>query len=390
MVAYTLLFHRIWSLNVNSAFYPNRPPCDPANPMPRYQQVRDWLETQIRSGSLSKGDKLPAERDWAPALGVSQMTLNHAIQALVREGFIVREVGRGTFIADLEKTVVPAHIGLVLHWRKDSDGGHYGASMLHGIYHVAASRPAKFSFAWGSEGSDPPPEYYVDLAAEMGVDGLLLVMPPARALPQILTLQETGLPFVVVGASWESYAIPSVDFDNGTGADLAVRHLLELGHRQIGIVNGAMYLRTSMVRTARFHRVLEEAGIAASSDFEVTASSFQMDAPAARQLKELLTSGEGPTAWFAAGYYLSMQTVEMVQSLGLSIPTDVSVVGFGDPYTAAYMNPPLTTVRHPIEALGELATSRLLDDVGRGAVSSVTDMLPVEFVIRESTAPPRK
>ncbi|HEY3413014.1 MAG TPA: GntR family transcriptional regulator [Armatimonadota bacterium] len=375
---------------MNSAFYPKRPPCDPANPMPRYQQLRDWLETQIRSGALSKGDKLPAEREWAPALGVSQMTLNHAIQGLVRDGFIIREVGRGTFIADLEKPVVPAHIGLVLHWRKDSDGGHYGASMLHGIYNLAATRPAKFSFAWGAEGADPPPEYYVDLAAEMGVDGLLLVMPPAYALPQILTLQETGLPFIVAGASWESYAIASVDFDNGTGAELAARHLLELGHRRIGIVNGATYLRSSMVRTARFQRVLEEAGIPASSSYEVTSSSFQMDAGATRRLKELSMSGDGPTAWFAAGYYLSMQTVEMMQSLGLHIPTDVSVVGFGDPYTAAYMNPPLTTVRHPIEALGELATTRLLDDVARGAQSSETDMLPVEFVIRESTAPPRK
>lgn len=357
--------------------------------MPRYLQVRDWLETQIRDGALQKGDKLPAEREWAPSLGVSQMTLNHAIQALVKDGIIVREVGRGTFVADLEKAPVAAHIGLVLHWRKDSDGGHYGASIVHGIYSVAANRPAKFSFAWGSDDGHPPADYYVDLAAEMGVDGLLLVIPPSRALPQILTLQESDIPFIVVGASWETYQVPSVDFDNAGGTEIAVRHLLELGHKRIGIVNGATYLRSSQARTARFYRVLEEAGLPCDPSFEVTSSSFQMDAGAAGRLKDILTSGVGPTAWFAAGYYLSMQTVEMVQSLGLHIPTDASVVGFGDPFTAAYMNPPLTTVRHPIEALGELATMRLLDDVIRGVASRDTDMLPVDFVLRKSTAPPK-
>jgi DNA-binding LacI/PurR family transcriptional regulator len=374
---------------MNSAFYPSHPPYNPANPVPRYLQVREWLEAQIRSGALQKGDKLPAERDWAPSLGISQMTLNHAIQALVKDGIIVREVGRGTYIADIEKARAAAHIGLVLHWQKDSDGGHYGASMVHGIYNVAANRPANFSFAWGADDGESPAEYYVDLAREMGVDGLLLVIPPARALPQILTLQEEGIPFIVVGASWDAYQIPSVDFDNATGAEIAARHLIDLGHKNIGIVNGATYLRSSFVRTAHFLRVLEEAGLPCDPAHVVTCESFQMDAGAARRLKDILTSGGGPTAWFAAGYYLSMQTVEMVQSLGLRIPTDVSVVGFGDLFNAAFMNPPLTTVRHPIEALGELATTRLLDDVIRGVASRDTDLLPVELVLRESTAPPQ-
>jgi DNA-binding LacI/PurR family transcriptional regulator len=357
--------------------------------MPRYLQVRAWLEAQIRAGGLQKGDKLPAEKEWAPALGVSQMTLNHAIQGLVKDGFIIREVGRGTFVADPEEATTPAHIGLVLHWSKDSDGGHYGASMLHDIYQGAASDPARFAFAWGSFDADPPLEYYVYLAAEMAVDGLMLVIPPARALPQILKLQESGIPFIVVGASWDGFSLPAVDFDNATGAELATRHLLALGHRRIGLVNGATYLRSSITRTARFHSVMKDEGFECEPRCEVTSPSFQMDDAAAQRLKELLTSADGPTALFAAGYYLSMQTVEVVQSLGLHIPTDVSVVGFGDPYTAAYMNPPLTTVTHPIEAIGKLATTRLLEDVSRGVASRDTDILPVEFVLRSSTAPPR-
>jgi DNA-binding LacI/PurR family transcriptional regulator len=355
--------------------------------MPRYLQVRDWLAERIESGAVAKGTKLPAEKDWAPALGISQMTLNHAIQALVKDGLIVREVGRGTFVADSERTVTPTHIGLVLHWRKDSDGGHYGTHMLQGIYQTAANRPVRLSFVWGSHFDDEPADHYVRLAAEMNADGLLLVIPPAHALINVLTLQEAGIPFVVVGASWDSYQLPCVDFDNAAGTEQAVRHLMALGHERIGLINGAMYLRSSLIRTRTFHHVLEENGLAFDPAWEVTSPSFTMDAHAAQNLKALLHSSQAPTAYFAAGYYLSMQTTEMVQSLGWKIPEDISVVGFGDPFTAAYLSPPLTTVRHPIETLGELAATRLLDDVANSRLSSDTDLLPVEFVERRSTAP---
>lgn len=369
-----------------SGQFADRPVLDVNSPMPRYLQVRDWLIERIRTGDLIPGDKLPAEKDWAPELGVSQMTLNHAIQALVRDGLIVREVGRGTFVST-GRSPQPAHIGLVLHWQKDSDGGHYGTEMLQGIYHTAANRPVRFSFAWGARVGDEPSEYYAQLASSMHAAGLILVIPPANALPHILALQETGLPFVLVGASWGSYDLPSVDFDNAKGIEMATRHLLEMGHRRIGLVNGAMYLRSSQTRTSTFHRVLAEAGVDFDPAWEITSSSFTMDAPAAKRLLHLLKTEVPPTAFVAAGYYLSLQTVEMVQSLGRRIPQDVSVVGFGDPLSARYLSPPLTTIRHPIEALGELAATRLLEDAARGSASRGADLLPVEFVLRDSTAP---
>ena len=370
----------------DAIIFPKRSPIDLTSALPRYAQVRQWLAEQIRSGALPLGTKLPAEKDWAPSLGVSQMTLNHAIQALVKDGLIVREVGRGTFVAEENVATSPAHIGLVLHWRQESDGGHYGTHMLQGIYHVAANRPVRFAFSWGPDVDAEPTDYYLRLAAEMQADGLLLVIPPAHALPNILALEEAGLPFMVAGASWDTYEIPCVDFDNAAGTEQAVRHLLDLGHRRIGLINGALYLRSSLSRTNTFHRILDDAGVAFNPAWEITSSSFQIDATAAERLRTVIRGENAPTAFYAAGHYLSMQAVEMLQSLGRRIPEDVSVVGFGDPYTAAYLNPPLTTVRHPIEELGELAAARLLDDVSHGQASRAAEILPVEFVIRRSTA----
>lgn len=371
------------------AFVPKTPPYSRDNPIPRYIQVRDWLAAEIRSGRLAAGEKLPAEKDWAPHLGVSQMTLNRAIQALVGDGLIRREVGRGTFVANGNAAPRVARIGVVLHWRQDSDGGHYGSEMLNGIHHAAAGQPARFSFIWAAPESERTAAHYVDLAATTDVDGLLLVIPPASALPRIERLRESGTPFVIVGASFPGHDAPCTDFDNATGTELAVRHLLALGHRSIGLVSGAMYLRNSQVRVETFHHVLARAGVAFDPAWDAVSSTFRMDGPATQRLEHALRAPDGPTAWFAAGYHLSMQTVEVVRRVGRRIPDEISVIGFGDPFTAAYMHPPLTTIRHPIEALGELAASRLLDAVREGKPSPASEILPVELVVRGSTAPPR-
>ncbi len=370
-------------------FIPDRPPFDPGNPVPLYLQVRDWLAAEIRAGRLPQGVKLPAEKDWAPVLGVSQMTLNRAIQALVGERLIVREVGRGTFVASGEAVPCNAHIGVVLHWRRESDGGHYGSQMLNGIYSVAAGQSARYSFTWGVPEGEIRPDHYTSIARDMGVDGLLLVIPPAAALAPIHALQETGTPFTVVGASWPGHGVPCIDFDNALGTEMAARHLLSLGHRRIGLVSGAMYLRSSQVRAEAFHRVLAGQGVTFDPAWEVASSTFQMDTPAARQLERALRAPDGPTAWFAAGYYLSMQAVEIILRVKRRIPDDVSVMGFGDPFAAACMHPPLTTIRHPVEALGELAAARLLTAVCEGSSSPLSEILPVELVVRGSTAPPR-
>lgn len=384
---------------MHSAFVPDKPPCDRNSPIPRYLQVRDWLTAEIASGRMARGTKLPAERDWAPLLGVSQMTLNRAIQEVVREGLIVREVGRGTFVAGVESRrdgpgngraqTQTAHIGVVLHWHKDSDGGHYGSQMLSGIYNVAAERPARLSFAWGDPEGATAPSRYVSVAREMGVDGLLLVIPPSRAMPQIQSLQDSRIPFYVVGASWPDQGTPCIDFDNASGTEMAMRHLLAQGHRRVGLVRGAMHLRGSQVRVETFHHVLTEQGIAFDPAWDVVSSSFQMDGAAARRLEQVLQAPDAPTAWFAAGYHLSMQAVEVMRRLKRRIPDELAVIGFGDPFTAAYMHPPLTTVWHPVEELGELAATRLLDAIREGNPSPTSEILPVELVVRGSTAPPR-
>lgn len=373
---------------LDSAIFPERPPVETGNPLPRYAQVRNWLSRQIRSGAIASGAKLPAEKDWAPSLGVSQMTLNNAIQALVKEGLIVREVGRGTFVRSGEKVPAPGHIGLILHWQQESDGGHYGTHILQGIYHVAANRPARFGFAWGSDVGTEGTEYYVRVADAMQANGLLLVMPPAHALPHILALGEAGIPFVVAGASWKAHAVPSVDIDNAGGARMAVEHLAGLGHSRIGLINGALYLRSSHARTAAFRRALRGRNLPVEPAWEITSRGFQMDADAADRLRRLIRSRHAPTAFFAAGYYLSMQAVELLQSLGKHVPDDFSVVGFGDSFPAAYLNTPLTTIRHPIEELGARAAERLLDDIANRRVRRDTELLPVELVERRSAAPP--
>ncbi|MFA0762930.1 MAG: hypothetical protein XFASWVDF_000649 [Candidatus Fervidibacter sp.] len=96
-----------------------------------------------------------------------------------------------------------------------------------------------------------------------------------------------------------------------------------------------------------------------------------------------------PTAIFAAAYEMALVTLKALQRQGIAVPEQVSLVSFDDPTSAAFLDPPLTTVRQPLEALGQRAVQKLYDALKKGVMPEGTELLPPELIVRDSTAPPR-
>jgi LacI family transcriptional regulator len=173
-----------------------------------------------------------------------------------------------------------------------------------------------------------------------------------------------------------------VQSENLAGAITATEYLLGLGHRRIGFLAGRPDLESARLREQGYRDAVATAGIAVDPDLvRVGDYSLESSIEPARQLLEL---EDPPTAIFAANDLSAIQTMNVARSLGLSVPEDVSVIGFDNIPESALTETPLTTIDQSIRAMGEEAVRMLVD-----LLDGVTDRpmevtLPTKLVVRQS------
>lgn len=177
---------------------------------------------------------------------------------------------------------------------------------------------------------------------------------------------------------------PFLSPDNHGGAEAMTRHLLELGHRTVGFIEGPPGFPPSVERVEGYRAALDGAGIA--FDEALVAPGHFTEDGGARAAAELLARRPGLTALFAANDLMALGALRELRGRGLDVPGDVSLAGFDDIRAAAYLHPSLTTVRVPMYELGRegfFLALRMLTGERPG-----TRRLPVDVEVRESTSPP--
>ncbi|MBZ9960007.1 substrate-binding domain-containing protein [Mesorhizobium sp. B2-2-4] len=212
--------------------------------------------------------------------------------------------------------------------------------------------------------------------------------------------RERKLPFVALDLDSEDGSVAAIGVDNIAGASLAARHLTELGHRRFAVLalpfadgrtgiispeelRAAAYAGTRDRLTGYF-RELSRVGIDTS---KVPVYETANDAATTKAgLETIFASGEPPTAILAMSDRMALATLEWLSARGLNVPDDVSVIGFDGVPEAALSEPPLTTVAQPIAEMGRLAVKAILENDGKVS----RQLLPVELIVRASSAPPRR
>ena len=211
------------------------------------------------------------------------------------------------------------------------------------------------------------------------IDGVIMVTPTVVNV-------SAEVPIVAIDPYTGPADLPTVESDSFHGAQLATRYLIELGHTRIGFIAGRPDLRSAELRDAGYRRSLHEARIPFDPRL-VGIGRYQQDA--ARELAhELLTQADRPTAIFASNDLSAIAVMAVAAQLGISVPDELSVIGFDDIPEAARHSPPLSTVRQPMQRLGEVA-ARLLFALMSGETPPQTHLqLPTRLVARATTAPP--
>ncbi len=181
--------------------------------------------------------------------------------------------------------------------------------------------------------------------------------------------------------------LPSIGFDNERAGRLAAQHLVALGHSRIGVISGAVHSNDrARLRLAGIRRVLGEAGCALS-ETRVVEQPFTLSGGRAG-LAHLLSAAARPTAVICGNDLLAAGAVFEAQSRGIAIPSDLSVMGIDNLEIASQINPPLTTVHLPTAELGQRAADLLLGAAAAGERLPRSIELPIELVVRASTARP--
>lgn len=193
-----------------------------------------------------------------------------------------------------------------------------------------------------------------------------------RGFPHVLALRSAGPSAAAVG-------------DDRLGGYLATRHLIDLGHRSIGLVAGPAYASSALGRRAGYEDALREAGLPVRPEL-IFSSSFGMES-GEEAGRTLLGRPDRPTAVFAVNDNTAVGLLSSVQRAGLRVPEDLSVVGYNDIPLAARLPVPLTTVRVPFREIAEAAIDLLLDVQAGGAPETRT--FTPTLIPRASAAPVR-
>src|SRR5580692_496290 len=197
-------------------------------------------------------------------------------------------------------------------------------------------------------------------------------------------LRSRGIPVVLINAAVDGLDLPCVSTDDATAAGQAFTHLASLGHQRIGLVAGPQDHMPSRRKLAAFAEHTRR-GRQAFAGEPVEHALFSLEGGQAATTRLLR---HGVTGVICASDVLALGAIRAVRRAGLSVPGDVSVVGYDD---SAFMNctdPPLTTVRQPIESMGKAAVALLVNQIENTAVYPEELLFEPELVVRGSTGRP--
>lgn len=258
----------------------------------------------------------------------------------------------------------------------------YFANLLSGIERV--SRSAGFDLLiYSLDRTDERDRIFHQKLLRERVDALLVCAMPPNG-DEVEFLQQLKIPVCLIGAEVEGCA--SVRIDDIGGAKAATGHLINMGHRRIGLIAESplqpMSFTAPRDRRAGFLAAHQDAGIEFNYALEAF-GSFTSES-GERAMDELLAKPTPPTAVFCESDEMAFGAISAIQRHGLRVPHDISIVGFDDHDLAKYLN--LTTVAQPVQVMGETATWVILDQVKNATNEPKAVVMPTQLIVRGSTS----
>ena len=347
-------------------------------PTKKYREVEQILRQEIAAGKWADDGCLPAAQELAKRFGVANMTVRQAVTSLVEEGLLVRVQGKGTFIVEqlgapeAPSTRFPMALLVPPEWKWVDQ--YYFGELLDGFQQVMAAgghRAARFDY------DDVETPGVLDPGAAVAC--IILEEPHLELVER---LRDRGYRVLAVNHYTGRRSIPCVRVNDSQAVEEAVDHLVAKGHERIGFLRGVAANIDATDRLRGFRAAVRRHNLRVTpemGDDFIESSGYEA-------AQRLLSSPNPPTAIVCASDLSAIGAIRAVRDRGLSVPHDLSVIGYGNFSVADYVIPRLTTIRQPRMELGSTAAEMLIRLANDEVVDDV--LLSAELMVRESTTRP--
>jgi len=352
-------------------------------------QVETFIRDKIGAGEWGLGAKIPSERELSERLDVSRTTVRNAVQALTGLGFFERRIGQGTFVRSLppsasaESRPTRGTLGYVIckerSLRKPLASEAFYFDVFAGIEEETVKSGRHLLFTYLDDQNAEELEAFGSFLDK--VDGL--VMEEVRNPSLLQNLLAWGVPAVLMAPTAVDPRLDLVTMDLASGARKAVGHLLGLGHRKIGIINGPLRFESARVRFGGWREALQASGIEPESRLVDGDRGWTAEA-GFQSMEQLAARCPDLSAVFCANDLLAIGALSALARRGTKVPDQISVVGFDDTELARHSAPPLTSMKIHSRSMAHAAVRRVLERLETPGLPPVVMEFPIDLVTRES------
>ena len=348
---------------------------------PKYMMVAQLVKSQIQEGILKYGDKIDSENELSRRFNLSRQTIRQGIGMLEQEKFVLRVQGSGTYVSYkprmLEETM---NIGIISTYLDQ----YIFPSIIKGIENILTPKGYSMQIALTHNRFENEARALKSMI-DKGVDGFI-IEPTKSALPnpnmQIYRhICKNNLPVIFFNAFYPNTPYPYVSIDDKKAGEIATNFLLDNGHRNIlGIfkfddIQGHL-------RYSGFQNALNEHQILEGLDNVMWFATGEMD-NFCKDNAVFLENIKKNTAILCYNDELAFNIITYLQTIGIKVPDDISIMGIDNSNVASLCNIPLSTVTHPGEKLGECAAQNLMSLIKDPEINANKIFVP-ELVVRKS------
>ncbi|MBA9087607.1 GntR family transcriptional regulator of arabinose operon [Fontibacillus solani] len=353
--------------------------------LPKYLQLKNELLSWLESGKLSPGKQFPSENEIAEQFSLSRQTVRQTFGELEKDGWLERIQGKGTFARNPQRWEGEQvkTIGIITTYISDYIFPH----IVRGAEAELRSRGYRLLLSSTDNNKDKEKES-LQLMMSQPLSGLIIEpTKSAEGNPNLgfyLELQEKGIPYLMINEKYRELECTCLKVDDELGGYKAAAHLFENGHQSI-----AGFFKTDDMqgvnRLKGFLAAHRDHGIAVASNRVITYTTEQKSELPYREAVKLLSSKQEdrPTGFICYNDQLAIVLMEAAIQCGMSIPEDLSIVGFDDSNLAVALGTKLTTLTHPKTLMGEMAAGQLIGMIEEGNLYEDTVFQP-ELVERGS------